>query len=111
MLHPTTHELIVSKELDREQRSEYELIIRYVLGGYNRLKMIISAPISNSLINLRFIISFRATEECQTFLSEESNKEISGDGGKVTFDPLDDSLLLVKVRFHSFIFFRNYFID
>ena len=29
VLHPTTHELIVSKELDREQRSEYELIIRY----------------------------------------------------------------------------------
>ena len=53
---------------------------------------------ATSLINLRFIISFRATEECQTFLSEESSKETSGDSGKVTFDPLDDSLLLVKVR-------------
>ena len=49
-------------------------------------------------MNLRFIISIRATEECQTFLSEESRKETSGDGEKVTFDPLDDSLLLVKVR-------------
>ena len=28
VLHPTTHELIVSRELDREQRNEYELIIR-----------------------------------------------------------------------------------
>ena len=28
VLHPTTHELIVSKELDREQKSEYELVIR-----------------------------------------------------------------------------------
>ena len=28
VLHPTTHELIVSKELDPEQRSEYELVIR-----------------------------------------------------------------------------------
>ena len=28
VLHPTTHELIVSKELDREQKKEYELIVR-----------------------------------------------------------------------------------
>ena len=28
ILHPTTHELMVSKELDREQRSEYTLVIK-----------------------------------------------------------------------------------
>ena len=38
VLHPTTHELIVSKELDREQKKEYELIVRYlqpVLHNYH----------------------------------------------------------------------------
>ena len=29
VLHPTTHELIVAKQLDREERNEYELVIRY----------------------------------------------------------------------------------
>ena len=29
VLHPTTHELIVAKELDREQRNEYEFVVRY----------------------------------------------------------------------------------
>ena len=39
----------------------------------------------------------RATEECQTYLTVDENKEISGNENDVTFDPLDDSLLLVKV--------------
>ena len=39
----------------------------------------------------------RATEECQSFLTEEANKDKSLDDEGVIFDPLDDSLLLVKV--------------
>ena len=38
-----------------------------------------------------------ATEECQSFLTEEANKDKSLDDEGVIFDPLDDSLLLVKV--------------
>ena len=41
----------------------------------------------------------RATEECQSFLTEEANKDKSLDDEGVTFDPLDDSLLLVKVYY------------
>ena len=40
---------------------------------------------------------FRATEECQSFLSLEQNEESSGKETDFKFDPLDDSLLLVKV--------------
>ena len=43
--------------------------------------------------------NYRATEECQTFLTEEANKDKSLDDDGVIFDPLDDSLLLVKVCF------------
>ena len=71
------------------------------------INLIKFCSMATSLINLRFIISFRSTEECQTFLSEESSKETSGDGEKVTFDPLDDSLLLVKVRWPFIHFEKN----
>ena len=45
----------------------------------------------------KIIKFFRATEECQAFMSDESNKDNSGSGKNVDFDPLDDSLLRVKV--------------
>ena len=52
------------------------------------------------MINLRFFIFNRATEECQAFLSEESSKETSGDNGKVAFDPdymMDETVINNKI--------------
>ena len=56
------------------------------------------------MITLQFYLyhyyNYRATEECQSFLTEEANKDKSLEDKGVIFDPLDDSLLLVKVCFH-----------
>ena len=48
---------------------------------------------------LHYYYNDRATEECQSFLTEEANKDKSLDDKGVIFDPLDDSLLLVKVYY------------